>query len=154
MEQEFDLQNSLVSRIVGVAGRIEQYANRTMFEPMGLSFSSARILLLVARGLCAPMDIQNELHVTKSNVSQRLSFLKKKGMLTRATDSVGDRRFRKVTLTDFGLQKVKEIHDAIASCSLEIEKTMNANDVEACECVLTNIQGLLDVLLNEKNENI
>lgn len=149
MTKPFDLQHSLASRILCVASRLEQYGNRLLFEPMGLSFSSARILLFIAHGMHSPVQIQEALRVTKSNISQRLTLLEEKGLVERSAASGGDQRCRNITLTDLGKEKAHALTSAISLQSLELEHSLHPDDVATCERVLTTIHHLLDTSLNE-----
>ncbi|MCW1891696.1 MAG: MarR family transcriptional regulator [Candidatus Uhrbacteria bacterium] len=150
MTKPFDLQHSLASHMMCIAGRLEQYGNQLIFEPMGLSFSSARILLLIHHGMCTPMRIQEALRVTKSNVSQRLTLLEEKGLIERVTEPGGDQRCRRIALTALGQEKTDELMHAISFRSLELERSLHPDDVATCERVLSTIHHLLDSSLNEQ----
>jgi DNA-binding MarR family transcriptional regulator len=149
MTKTFDFQHSIASHIMCIAGRLEQHGNRLLFEPMGLSFSSARILLLIAHGMNSPLQIQEALRVTKSNVSQRLTLLEEKGLIARSATSGGDQRCRNITLTDLGKEKADALMNAISLKSLELERSLHPDDVATFQRLLTTIHHILDTSLNE-----
>jgi DNA-binding MarR family transcriptional regulator len=154
MSMDFDFQHGLASRIMCVAGRLEQHGNRLLLEPMGLSFSSARILLLVAHGVHSPLQLQEALRVTKSNISQRLALLEEKGLIERTVTAGGDKRCRSIALTALGREKANALKSAISLRSLELEHSLHPDDVATCERVLTAIHHLLDTPLNTKQPEL
>lgn len=77
--------HSLTDPIVFTAARLEAIANRFVFEPLGLTLASARLIrLLVEIGPMAPGDLLRLAGGTKGNISQRLGFLEREGYIRRA----------------------------------------------------------------------
>lgn len=101
--------DDIVTPILRVATRIERLSDRHIFEPVGLSFAAFKILKhLSVSGPSSPGTMLVSLGGTKSNLSQRLGTLERKGFVKRLPPRTGgDRRFADFALTTSGKKKLR-----------------------------------------------
>lgn len=84
--------------ILITAMKFEVIINKYIFHSMRLSFMSVKIMGYLSHVKAAtPTDIMNSVGGTKSNISQRLSYLEKRGYVTRKSDRFSDDK-RKVSI--------------------------------------------------------
>jgi len=126
--------DSIVEPIILAATRMEAIANRYIFEPMGLTVASAKVLKMLARspqGVLTPTELVHATGGTKSNISQRITFLEKKGLLQRTAGTGFDRRQVAVQLTRAGKAKVIEIKKRAEQPSANLAKCFTAKEIAA-----------------------
>ncbi|EKD58375.1 MAG: hypothetical protein ACD_56C00141G0005 [uncultured bacterium] len=138
--------DSNLHSIVCLAHRVEGMANKYIFLPMGLSSTSVKILgMLSHHAFLTPSQIIEMSSSTKSNISQRLSFLEKEGLIAR--DYASDRRDKrkvKVTLTSKGKEKMKEIQKVMHKAKLSVEKEFSEKEMTAHKAFIKKLNGVLD----------
>ncbi len=138
--------DSSLHSIVCLAHRIEAMANKYIFIPMGLSSTSVKILgMLSHHKSLTPSQIIELSNSTKSNISQRLSFLEKEGLITRdyATDKK-DKRKVKVLLTDQGQKKLKEMRKVMTKAKISVEKKLSKNEITQHEAFMQKLNDIMD----------
>jgi len=123
----------LTDPIVCTAARLESIAQRFVFEPMGLTAASAKIIKFLAitpSGQLTPTEIMRQIGGTKSNISQRLNFLEKLGYIQRVMRSTGDRRQTPVQLTAAGKKKYKEVRARLQGPVLMLEQHFTKAEIK------------------------
>lgn len=113
---------------------------------MGLSSTSVKILgMLSHHKSLTPSQIIEMNNSTKSNISQRLSFLEKEGLITRdyATDKK-DKRKVKVLLTDLGEKKLKEMHKVMTKAKISVEKKLSKGEIAQHEAFMQKLNDIMD----------
>lgn len=122
---------SVAKLIIFTAARLEQFANVYVFKPMGLTTTAVKIMgLLHFHGPLTPTDILKLIGGTKSNVTQRLNFLEKSGLVDRAAPkkTSSDRRKKMIKLTAGGIKKLVLASELINKKSLDLEKCFNKKE--------------------------
>lgn len=138
---------SLARSIVLTAMRLENLGNRFIFEPLGLTAASLKIVgLLHHLGPMTPSAIGERLGSTKSNITQRLNFLEKKGLVSRqaSKSGQGDGRSVSVCLTAYGRRQLKLINSALKEHQLHIAKYFTPEEIQANLDFLKRFNEILD----------
>jgi DNA-binding MarR family transcriptional regulator len=137
--------------IVCTAARLERIADTYVFGPMGISPASVRILKILAFGKdLTPGQILASVGGTKSNVSQRLRFLEKEGLVRRIpAGRSGDRRRVGVTLTAAGRKKLEAVRKRFSKANLKLEGYFTKAEVRTHLAFFRKLNELLDA--EEKN---
>lgn len=86
-------------------------------------------------------ELQSQLHVSRSNVSQTLSSLERKGYIVREIDK-GDRRKIAVVVTDSGNEKLRQACDAYDRVMKSLMAEFGADNMESL-CGMLNL--LVDI---------
>ena len=121
---------SIIEPIIFTASRMEVIANRYLFRPIGMNISSVKILnLLCRKKIMTPREIMELAGGTKSNISQRLDALEKKGYIKTQKNIFNDKRKISVKLTLFGEKKLQEIKDNIKKVKLELESNFSRKEI-------------------------
>lgn len=143
--------DSHLHSIVCLAHRVEGLANKHIFMPMGLSSISVKILgMLAHHKSLTPGQILEMSQSTKSNISQRLKFLEKEGLITRDYGSdKNDKRLVKVILTSKGKEKLKVMHKIIEKAKLNVENKLTKTEIENHRAFIKKLHELIDA--EEKN---
>lgn len=90
------------------ASRLEVIANRHLFGPLKMTISSMKILRLLEKmDQLTPKEIMENIGGTKSNISQRLDLLEKRGYITKDNKKSDDKRKVYVRLTVTGKKSSK-----------------------------------------------
>ena len=75
---------SIIEPIILTASQLEDFSNKYLFGPLGLTISSMKILLILNRkGKLTAKEIVKNVGGKKSNISQRLYLLEKKGYIKK-----------------------------------------------------------------------
>lgn len=143
--------SSPVEPIICLAHRFEAIANKYVFQPMGLSSISMKILkLLRTQGSLTVSDLTEMTHATKSNISQRLSFLEKENFITRTYGSdKNDRRKIVIELTPAGQEKIADLQKRFNKAKISFEKKFSAKEIAEHKAFIEKLNAILD---NEENE--
>lgn len=138
--------SSIVEPIIYTAMRLEGIANRFVFQPMGVSLSSVKILrILCCNREMTQQDILKLIGGTKSNISQRLDFLEKKKYIRRDyTKYKSDRRKVAVALTALGKAKLKEVDKRLRRSKLTLEQQFSPAEIEAHCKFFKKIHQIID----------
>ena len=132
--------------IICLAHRFEAIANKYVFQPMGLSAISMKILkLLRIHGPLMVGDLIEMTNSTKSNLSQRLNFLEKENYIIR-NYAVSDKDKRKVRigLTDQGKKIILDLEKRFKKAQISFEEKFTAKELEAHRAFLKKINSVLD----------
>jgi len=142
---------SPVEPILCLARRIETIANKYVFQPMGFSAISMQILkLLKNNGPLTASDLIKMTNATKSNMSQRLSFLEKEKLISRACDSFCcDKRKITIKLTPAGKEKITNLEKRFKKAQISLEKKFSEKELDQHKAFFKKLNSLLD---NGENE--
>ncbi|MFA5993686.1 MAG: winged helix-turn-helix transcriptional regulator [Parcubacteria group bacterium] len=142
---------SPVEPIICLAHRLEAIANKYVFQPMGFSSVSMKILkALQLHSSLSPSDLITITSSTKSNISQRLNFLEKEGYLKRNSASVSsDQRKINIQLTRLGEKKLLEIEKRFNKARISFAQKLTAKEIEQHRLFIQKINTILD---SEENE--
>lgn len=122
---------SIIEPIVCTASRLEVIANRYLFGPIGMNISTVKIIgLLCKRKNMTPSEIMQLIGGTKSNVSQRLDSLEKKGYVKIYKSNLKDKRKISVKLTVLGEKKMKELKKHFDKVRLELESHFSQKEIQ------------------------
>lgn len=145
----------LFHQLMYIAHRLETNANRYYFEPMGLSSTYCKIIcMLSAHGGARPTEILQKIGGTKSNISQRLDIMEKRGYVNRQIEQSGDKRNVRVQLTDVGQKKYHEIRAFMQKKSDYIEKQFSAEEKRHLKSIIDKLNKLMDSHDERMSKNI
>lgn len=137
--------HSLTDPIIFTSARLEAIANRFVFEPLGLTLASARIIRLLAdNGKLTPSDLLAYAGGTKGNVSQRLKFLEREGYIRRAGGAGKDKRIVTVELTEKGKKRFKEIFARFETARNCLEKAFTTEEKKHYLAFFEKLNRMLD----------
>jgi DNA-binding MarR family transcriptional regulator len=126
-----DSYHSIIEPIIFTASRLEAIADRCLFRPIGINISSVKIMgLLCHKKTMTPKEILELAGGTKSNISQRLNFLEKKGYIKTQKNTFDDKRKLSIKITPTGKAKLKEMHKHIHKVKLELESNFTKKEIE------------------------
>ncbi len=138
-------EKGLFHQLMHIASRLENNANRYYFEPMGLSITYCRILCtLTGQTGSRPTEILQIIGGTKSNISQRLAVLEKRGFVKRHIEKSGDKRNVRVELTEEGRKKYQEIKTFMLKKSDYIEQQFSADERRYLKTIIDKLNQLMD----------
>ncbi len=146
-------EDNLLRQFGMTAARIQAYANRYFFEPMGLTVSCAMILhLLEHLGPITSSEILKHTGGTKSNISQRLRFLERLNYIKREENSSEDKRLVTIQLTEIGHERYHSLQKNLSDNAKKLETELQFTDEEkaVCQRVISKINNFIDA----NHENI
>lgn len=128
---EIGSRDSFADSFVLTAIRIEALTERYLFKPAGISSASFKILAFVSKhSNCSPSQIMDYLGGTKSNITQRLNFLERSGLILSSRSKEGDKRKVLISLSSLGVKKIKEVMEAFKKNSIYLEKFFTEKELE------------------------
>ena len=132
--------------IICLAHRLEAIANKYVFQPMGLSAVSMKILkLLSIHEQLTASDLIAMINSTKSNMSQRLNFLEKEKYIVRTHDADDhDKRKIRIKLTPQGKRMILNLEKRFKKAQISFEEKFSAKDLEEHRSFLVRINSILD----------
>lgn len=138
--------------IICLSRRLESIANKYVFQPMGLSSISMKILKLVRRhGPLTASDMLDDLGATKSNISQRMNFLEKAGYIARKYGAdKKDRRKIKIELTPKGKKTITELEKRFKKAQISFEEKFTQKELIDHRDFIKKINTILD----EEKDNL
>ncbi len=135
-----------IESVVCLAHRMEAIANKYVFQPMGISPVSMKILkALKIHVSLSPSDLIEITNSTKSNISQRLNFLEKEGSIHRnyASDK-SDKRKVQLQLTATGKNKLATIEKRFEKAHISFSRKFSAEEIEHHQLFMQKINAILD----------
>lgn len=139
--------------IICLAHRFENIANKFVFQPMGISSISMKILkLLRMHGTLTASDLIEFLSSTKSNMSQRLNFLEKENLIkkTYASDKK-DKRKITIELTSEGKKLILNLEKRFQKAQISFEEKFTTKELQQHRDFVAKVNLILD---NEETELI
>ncbi|MFA6100308.1 MAG: MarR family transcriptional regulator [Patescibacteria group bacterium] len=140
-------EDNLLRQFGMTAARIQAFANRYFFEPVGLTISCAMILhLLEHLGPITSSEILKHTGGTKSNISQRLKFLEDLNYITREENNSDDKRLVTIRLTDEGRVRYQSLQKTLTEHAKKLESELQFTDEDkaACQRVISKINQFID----------
>ncbi|MFA5986585.1 MAG: MarR family transcriptional regulator [Parcubacteria group bacterium] len=143
---------TITESIMCIASRLERIADQHIFRHIDLSAISVKILFIIhIHPSITPSDIQESVGGTKSNISQRLNYLEKKGFITRTHTKDADKRTVSLTLTPIGKKKITTIKKWLTKANLHLEKHFTQKELHTHFDFLKKLHTVLDH--EEKNHS-
>lgn len=121
----------ITERLVANATRIEALGNHYIFEPLGISSAVIKIMHVIEElDNPTPTEIMRYVGGSKSNVSQRLAGLEKKGYINRsyATEAKDKRKVR-ISLSNEGRHFLKLAKENVTQKSICLEECFEADEI-------------------------
>lgn len=137
----------LVEPIMTTAARMEAIADQYIFRPLGLTTSTGKILkALLRHRTTTPGDLLRIVGGTKSNITQRLDILEKRGYVSRkhGEKKDGDKRQVQVALTAEGKRKIKAVEVRIRHANICLEEYFGKEELERHFDFFRKLNGILD----------
>ena len=120
------------SLVGATALRLEMIADHLLFKPLNLTAASFRILAVIDRcGTMTPTDLIESLGGTKSNITQRLAFLNRSGLVKTARLKGGDGRKVLVSLTESGRRQVLTVRAIFQEHNVHVEKFFKPAEIKS-----------------------
>lgn len=145
MKNEVNAYYSIVEPIIMTAARMEVIANRLFFHSLDISVANVKILhVLCHQPDITPKEILELVGGTKSNISQRLDALEKKGLIIMKRQADHDKRKVQVQLTDQGKKKLQAIKVHIGKIKKELESHFTQKEIQQHFVFFKKLNRLLD----------
>jgi DNA-binding MarR family transcriptional regulator len=136
---------SLAKTLVYTGARLEMIGNRYIFEPLGMTSSSMRILdMLMKHKRLTPTELLDRIGSSKSNITQRLNFLEKCGLIERIESARNDKRQTVIALTGKGGKKYRAIAAMLKKRTMHIEKFFCRAEIDEMGRFLKKLNKLMD----------
>ena len=138
--------DQIAGSIIYIAARLESIANKYIFAPIGISSVSIKILGLLCCGKAlTPGEILDKIGGTKSNISQRLNFLEKEGLIERTYAHFSeDKRRVAVQLTKKGTERMNEVMDRLNKAQISLENKFTKKELIEHKKFIKKISQILD----------
>lgn len=132
------------SLVGATALRLEMTADHLLFKPLNLTAASFRILAVLDRcGASTPTELISYLGGTKSNITQRLGFLNRGGLVKTARLKSGDGRKILVSLTTAGRKQIKTVREIFETHNVHVEKFFRPEEIKGfVDFIIKLNQGL------------
>lgn len=132
--------------IIRMSMRLQKITQQNILDKIGLSSVSVKILFIIdSTPIISSSDILHVIGGTRSNISQRLSFLEKKGYIARdQKPSETDKRVIHIFLTPLGKKKVLSIKQWITKANICIEKYFTPEELAAHRDFFIKLNTVLD----------
>ncbi|EKE11402.1 MAG: hypothetical protein ACD_15C00084G0003 [uncultured bacterium] len=149
MEKKDNL--SPIQSIICLAHRFEAIANKYVFQPMGFSSVSMKILKALSfNPSLSPSDLIEITSSTKSNISQRLNFLEKEGYIKRNyASNKTDKRKVNIRLTKLGGEKLEDIEKRFKKAHISFAQKLTRKEIEQHDIFFKKLNDILDSGENE-----
>jgi DNA-binding MarR family transcriptional regulator len=137
---------SPIEPIICLAKKFEAIGVKYIFKPMGLSPMNMKILqILQANTSLTSSQLISITRATKSNMSQRLSFLEKEGFISRnyAGDDT-DKRKVLIQITKKGIRKITDIEKRIQKAQISFEKKFTQKEIEQHKNFFQKLNKIID----------
>jgi len=137
---------SPIEPIICTAHRFEAIAKKYIFQPTGFSPTSMHILqVLKENGPMIASDLIEVIQTSKSNMSQRITFLEKECHITRTPMQEGeDRRKIIIALTSSGKKKITELEKRIKEAEISFEKKFSTEELRNHKAFFEKMGRILD----------
>jgi len=137
---------SIIEPIIFTASRLEAIANRYIFSPIEMNISSVKIMgILCRKKIMTPKEIMEFVGGTKSNISQRLDSLEKKGYIKTHKNKINDKRKVLVELTALGRDKLKDLKSQLRKVKLELESNFTKKEIDQHFAFFKKLDTLVDI---------
>lgn len=131
IESKCPMDKGFVIRLIHLVHRMEYAAEHCFFAPFGLSMSTGQILLcLYQGGEQTPTSLSMFTGSKKSNMTQRISQLKKAGLISLKEGASPDRRNVVLELTEKGKAIAAEVDIVLQKNIRELESEFTEEQKE------------------------
>jgi len=139
-------KKDIVHLIACTSARLEKIAEKTFFEPLKISSASFKILAYIGHYQnMMPSQLVKELGSTKSNITQRLNFLVKSGLIEKIKTDNGDGRSVSLVLTKVGLEKLKLATDNMSAKGMRLDEKFSAEEIKQFQELLNKFNNLITI---------
>ncbi len=146
---------SIIEPVIYTASRLEVISNRYLFGPIGMNITSIKILGLInKKKAITPKDIMELIGGTKSNISQRLDFLEKKGFIKTRKNTFSDKRKTLIALTPLGKKKLREMKSHLKKTSLELESNFSEEEIQQHFTFFNKLNKLIETKEKEFSKGL
>lgn len=134
----------IISPLFCATQLLEALGNRYIFNPVGLTATSFKILSALKKERATPSALLCQVGGLKSNLSQRLRALEKKGLIRRlANENTGDKRQVFFQLTANGRKILQQAEAHAKHASLSFEKRFTKKELERHYAFFAKLTRLL-----------
>lgn len=138
--------HSIIEPIIHTATRMEVLSNRYLFRPVGMNIASIKILELInKKKSTTSKEIMELIGGTKSNISQRLNSLEKKGLIRAHKNIFGDKRKTLIKLTLTGKRKLQEMKKHLDKTKLELEANFSKEEIKKHFAFFNKLNKLIEL---------
>ncbi len=140
--------------IIHAAMRLENIANKHIFSHLGMTSASIKIMFVLKKcpAYNTPTKILEAIGGTRSNISQRLDFLEKKGFITRKHQELdSDKRKVNIMLTSQGKAKLMEAEKWLEKANMYLEKYFTQEELASHFAFFQKLNEALDA--EEENKS-
>lgn len=140
-------ENGFIMKLIHLVHRFEHAADTCFFAPHGLSMSTGRILMcLYHGGEQTPTELTHLIGGKKSNMTQRISMLKKAGYVALKEGVSGDRRRVYLELTEKGRHVAEQMDQVFHVHIHQLEDGLTKEQKDAMAAVLDSLNEKLNLL--------
>lgn len=138
-------ENNLLRQLSTTVLRMRAFASKQFFEPLGLTLPCALIMHLIkVRGSMQPSELMKCLGSTKSNISQRISMLKKQGLIRETDEAPADKRSITLVLTEKGNEVHEKFERIVKTKHEALERILTEKEKSLCFKIIEKINSILD----------
>ena len=136
--------NQNIRVIMATSLRLEALSNIFVFKPAQISLASFKILrILELQGPQLPSAMQTMLGSSKSNITQIIQSLEKKGLISRQQGRE-DRRQVLISLTAAGRAKLADLALIMHDAELHIDRYFSAEELAQHQAFFRKLNTLLN----------
>lgn len=146
---------SPVEPIIRLAHRFESIVDKYVFQPMKLSPIGLKILTLLKEndGEMTVSELIKKTETTKSNMSQRLSFLEKEAYIRRKKAKKNiDKRTVLIVLTPSGKKRLADLGQRLEKAHISFEKKLTKKELAEHRAFFKKLEHILDTGEQELQE--
>lgn len=148
-------EHQLAGWLVFSAMRLESLADKSIFKPIGLTAATFRILMtLDSLGSQSPSDFIEILGSSKSNLTQRLTWLAKKKLITFSRHTSSDKRRSLAKITNLGRRQLEATCLLVKKNNLHIENYFDNKEAQEFLRLLRKLNQGLDQCQLHINKSI
>jgi DNA-binding MarR family transcriptional regulator len=136
--------NQYLRLIMSTSQRIDNLGYYHLLKPLKLSVASYQILRVLEKyQALSPSELVKQLGSTKSNISQRLHSLEKRGLIHRTIDP-NDHRSTRLELSPSGQQLLSGIAEKIQHAEIQLEKHFSPEELHNLQSFLHKLNTIFD----------
>lgn len=137
-------ETDMISPLFSATGILEALGNRYIFNPVGLTSTSFKILTALKQTPTTPSTLLVSVDCLKSNLSQRLRALENKGLIRRLPNkNDNDKRRVFFQLTENGKKILQQAEAHAKHASLSFEKRFTKKELEQHHAFFAKLTRLL-----------
>lgn len=149
-QSKLDLEAAFTMELSTAARKMRNLFDSRVRE-RGLTLARARVLLLLAQERdWNQRELADALEIEHPSVVRLLDGLEKQGLIYRAAVE-GDRRAKRIELTDEAQAQVRELQEITRSIRSELLQRIDGSTLEAAFSVLREISQTVETTLADKD---